>query len=99
MEEKANSRNLGCKPTRGNTFSEVKRDCPVLCEITLEEIKVYKMGLFSVWLELSLHHTPTAFLQQVELTEDKLTMLLCKKVSFEPEKAPYSAAYFIQDFD
>ena len=22
-------------------------------------------------------------------------MLLCKKVSFEPEKAPYSAAYFI----
>lgn len=57
------------------------------------------MGLFSVWLELSLHHTPTAFLQQVELTEDKLTMLLCEKVSFEPEKEPYSATYFIQDFD
>lgn len=57
------------------------------------------MGLFGVWLELSLHHTQTAFLQQVELTEDKLTMLLCKKVSFEPEKAPYSATYSIQDFD
>jgi len=57
------------------------------------------MGLFSVWLELSLHYTPTAFLQQVELTEDKLTMLLCEKVSFEPEKEPYSATYFIQDFD
>lgn len=57
------------------------------------------MGLFGVWLELSLHHIPTAFLQQVELPEDKLTMLLCKKVSFEPEKAPYAAIYFIQDFD
>lgn len=89
MEEKANSRNLGCKPTRGNTFSEVKRDCPVTCEITFKEIKLNKMGLFSFWLELSLHHTATAILQ-VEQTEDKLTMLLCKKVSYKPEKAALS---------